>query len=500
MKLDDAPLAGGDAYPTHSLTFTVNGRPTQVEVEPWVTLLDLLRERLDLTGTKKGCDHGQCGACTVQVDGRRVNSCLTLAVMQRRGGDHDDRGPGQRDGALHPMQQAFIDHDALQCGYCTPGQICLGRGDAEEGHARRSDDIREQMSGNLCRCGAYANIVAAIAQRWSPMNRFRLRSRRGRWLGAARRAAGRLALRRRRHQPRRPDEAGRRAAGAARRHHRARPRRRGRARRRRPAHRRPGPQRRPGLASGGARALPAAVAGAARRRVAAAAQRRHDRRQPAAAHPLPLLLRARHALQQARAGQRLLGDRRRQPDARHPRRQRVLHRRPSVRHVRRAGGARRGRRLRAIGRRRASASPSPISTGCPATRPSATPCSRPASSSPRSSCRRRASRRTHAYIKLRDRRSYAFALVSVAAALELEATASASHAWRSAGSPTSPGESPRVEQAMAGPACATGDLGRGGRRRSSKARSRRGRTASRSSWRGGPSCAPSSAPRGRERP
>jgi xanthine dehydrogenase YagT iron-sulfur-binding subunit len=144
-----------------SITLTVNGARRTVEVAPWTTLLDLLRDRLDLTGTKKGCDHGQCGACTVLLDGRRVNTCLTLAVMKDGADVVTIEGLADGD-ALHPLQQAFIDHDAFQCGYCTPGQICSAAGLIAEGKARTADEIRELMSGNICRCGAYPNIVAAI--------------------------------------------------------------------------------------------------------------------------------------------------------------------------------------------------------------------------------------------------------------------------------------------------------------------------------------------------
>jgi xanthine dehydrogenase YagT iron-sulfur-binding subunit len=146
-----------------SVELIVNGAETKLSVAPWTTLLDALREHLDLTGTKKGCDHGQCGACTVLVDGRRTNSCLTLAVMKDGANVTTIEGL-EKDGALHPLQQAFIDHDAFQCGYCTPGQICSAVGLIAEGKAKTPDEIRELMSGNICRCAAYPNIVAAIQQ------------------------------------------------------------------------------------------------------------------------------------------------------------------------------------------------------------------------------------------------------------------------------------------------------------------------------------------------
>jgi xanthine dehydrogenase YagT iron-sulfur-binding subunit len=145
------------------LSLTVNGKEQRLGVAPWTTLLDLLRDHLDLTGTKKGCDHGQCGACTVLLDGRRINSCLTLAVMHDGAGVTTVEGLAT-DGLLHPLQQAFIDHDAFQCGYCTPGQICSAAGLIAEGNATSADEIRELMSGNICRCGAYPNIVQAIQQ------------------------------------------------------------------------------------------------------------------------------------------------------------------------------------------------------------------------------------------------------------------------------------------------------------------------------------------------
>jgi len=145
------------------VTLTVNGARVELAIAPWTTLLDALRDRLDLTGTKKGCDHGQCGACTVLVDGRRINSCLTLAVM-KEGAEVTTVEGLATDGTLHPLQQAFIDHDAFQCGYCTSGQICSAAGLIAEGKAKTADEIRELMSGNICRCGAYPNIVAAIQQ------------------------------------------------------------------------------------------------------------------------------------------------------------------------------------------------------------------------------------------------------------------------------------------------------------------------------------------------
>ena len=145
------------------VVLTINGVATQLEVARWTTLLDALRDHLDLTGTKKGCDHGQCGACTVLVDGRRINSCLTLAVM-KDGAEVTTIEGLATNGVLHGLQQAFIDHDAFQCGYCTPGQICSAAGLIAEGTAQSADDIRELMSGNICRCGSYPNIVAAIQQ------------------------------------------------------------------------------------------------------------------------------------------------------------------------------------------------------------------------------------------------------------------------------------------------------------------------------------------------
>lgn len=146
---------------TVPIAITLNGERRSLEVSPVTSLLDLLRHDLGLTGTKKGCDHGQCGACTVLIDGRRMNSCLQLAVMQDGKSITTIEGLAQ-DGRLHPLQQAFIDHDAFQCGYCTPGQICSAVALIEEGHATSRAEIREFMSGNICRCGAYTNIVDAI--------------------------------------------------------------------------------------------------------------------------------------------------------------------------------------------------------------------------------------------------------------------------------------------------------------------------------------------------
>jgi len=146
---------------TRQITLSINGKEELLELKPWVTLLDCLREHLDLTGTKKGCDHGQCGACTVIVDGKRVLSCLTLAVM-KDGAEITTIEGIASDGELHPLQQAFIDHDAFQCGYCTPGQICSAIGMFKEGKAKTEADVKELMSGNLCRCGANTNIISAI--------------------------------------------------------------------------------------------------------------------------------------------------------------------------------------------------------------------------------------------------------------------------------------------------------------------------------------------------
>lgn len=152
---------------------TINGRAVSVDVDPRTSLLDLLRERLDLTGTKKGCDHGQCGACTVHIDGRRVLSCLTLTATC--GGCEVTTIEGLASGdELHPVQKAFIEHDAFQCGYCTPGQIMSAVALIKEGRANTEDEVRESMSGNLCRCGAYPGICKAVLDAKQKMFGFRL--------------------------------------------------------------------------------------------------------------------------------------------------------------------------------------------------------------------------------------------------------------------------------------------------------------------------------------
>jgi xanthine dehydrogenase YagT iron-sulfur-binding subunit len=156
----DATLESEDMI----VTLQVNSHVHRLPLDPRATLLDTLRERLSLFGTKKGCDHGQCGACTVHVGGRRVLSCLMLAKQAEGKAITTIEGIAGEDGSLHAVQQAFLDHDALQCGYCTPGQIMSAIACISEGHAGSPEEIREYMSGNLCRCGAYAGIVAAIQQ------------------------------------------------------------------------------------------------------------------------------------------------------------------------------------------------------------------------------------------------------------------------------------------------------------------------------------------------
>ena len=160
LQLDEEIAAVFEKMP---LKMQVNGQQHNLSVEPRSTLLDILREQLDLTGTKKGCDHGQCGACTVHVDGRRINSCLTLGVMMNGKKITTIEGLAHGD-QLHPMQEAFIKHDGFQCGYCTPGQIMSAVACIREGHAGSEHEIREYMSGNICRCGAYPNIVNAIQE------------------------------------------------------------------------------------------------------------------------------------------------------------------------------------------------------------------------------------------------------------------------------------------------------------------------------------------------
>jgi xanthine dehydrogenase YagT iron-sulfur-binding subunit len=156
----DTTVAASESVKVH---LSINGKKYALDVDPRVTLLDALRERLQLTGSKKGCDHGQCGACTVLVNGRRINSCLTLAVMHE--GDEITTIEGLANGEdLHPMQAAFVQQDGFQCGYCTPGQICSAVALLKENHANSDDEIREWMSGNICRCGAYTGILAAIKE------------------------------------------------------------------------------------------------------------------------------------------------------------------------------------------------------------------------------------------------------------------------------------------------------------------------------------------------
>ncbi len=158
-----ATSAAGAASDLVKVNLKINGKDYALDVDPRVTLLDALRERLQLTGSKKGCDHGQCGACTVLVNGRRINSCLSLAVTHE--GDEITTIEGLASGEeLHPLQAAFIEHDGFQCGYCTPGQICSAAALLKENHANSDDEIREWMSGNICRCGAYPNILAAIKE------------------------------------------------------------------------------------------------------------------------------------------------------------------------------------------------------------------------------------------------------------------------------------------------------------------------------------------------
>jgi xanthine dehydrogenase YagT iron-sulfur-binding subunit len=166
-RLDGAiaePVAPATIDNLVSVALSINGDNYRLGLDVRTTLLDALREHIGLTGSKKGCDHGQCGACTVHIDGVRVLSCLTLAIVAQGPQVSTMEGLARADGPLHPMQQAFVDHDAFQCGYCTPGQIMSAIGCVKEGHAGNDDTIREYMSGNLCRCAAYPNIVSAVAQ------------------------------------------------------------------------------------------------------------------------------------------------------------------------------------------------------------------------------------------------------------------------------------------------------------------------------------------------
>ena len=166
MLTENAPILpktkrGFDSQP---ITLTVNGKPRQLNVLPWVSLLDALREYIGLTGTKKGCDHGQCGACTVLCDGKRILSCLTLATMKEGAEITTIEGIAPSNNELHPLQKAFIEHDAFQCGYCTPGQICSAIGMMQEGKGHSREEVKDLMSGNLCRCGANVYIIDAIME------------------------------------------------------------------------------------------------------------------------------------------------------------------------------------------------------------------------------------------------------------------------------------------------------------------------------------------------
>jgi xanthine dehydrogenase YagT iron-sulfur-binding subunit len=171
LTAEAAPAPPSAVSGSTPMTLTVNGRDHRLTIDVRTSLLDALREHLHLTGSKKGCDQGQCGACTVHVDGRRVLACLTLAVAAQGGAVTTIEGLATEGGSLHPMQQAFIDHDGFQCGYCTPGQIMSAVACVNESHALTDEDIREYMSGNLCRCAAYPRIVEAVRQGRGQMGR-----------------------------------------------------------------------------------------------------------------------------------------------------------------------------------------------------------------------------------------------------------------------------------------------------------------------------------------
>ncbi|KXF75788.1 aldehyde dehydrogenase [Paramesorhizobium deserti] len=162
QSISETQSTVADAGAARPLQLTVNGVSRELEVDPRQSLLDVLRETLDLTGTKKGCNQGACGACTILVNGRRIVSCLTLASMHD-GAEIETIEGLEKNGELHPLQQAFVEHEGLQCGFCTPGQIMSGLGCIAEGHAGSPEEIRFWMSGNICRCGAYPGIVAAVA-------------------------------------------------------------------------------------------------------------------------------------------------------------------------------------------------------------------------------------------------------------------------------------------------------------------------------------------------
>ncbi len=168
VHAEDRP---NDPDEPEAISLSINKKNYRLAIDARTTLLDAIRDHAGLTGTKKGCDHGQCGACTVHADGKRILSCMTLAVMAQGKEIRTIEGLAGPDGALHPVQQAFIDNDAFQCGYCTPGQIMSAIACISEGHANTDDAIREYMSGNICRCAAYPNIVAALKQAKTEMER-----------------------------------------------------------------------------------------------------------------------------------------------------------------------------------------------------------------------------------------------------------------------------------------------------------------------------------------